>query len=43
MMYGSFSFSSNGQPTITKKDGSTFNIQRAGLSAGDKSGIDIMY
>ncbi|WP_046242395.1 M12 family metallopeptidase [Hymenobacter terrenus] len=43
MMYGSFSFSSNGQPTITKKDGSTFNIQRSGLSAGDKSGIDTMY
>ena len=43
MMYGSFSFSSNGQPTITKKDGSTFNIQRSGLSVGDKSGIDIMY
>ncbi|HEX8351249.1 MAG TPA: M12 family metallopeptidase [Hymenobacter sp.] len=43
MMYGSFSFSSNGQPTITKKDGSTFNIQRTGLSTGDKSGIDIMY
>ncbi len=43
MMYGSFSFSSNGQPTITKKDGSTFEIQRTGLSAGDKSGIDAMY
>ncbi len=43
MMYGSFSFSSNGQPTITKKDGTTFNIQRTGLSTGDKSGIDIMY
>ncbi|WP_083320773.1 M12 family metallopeptidase [Hymenobacter glacialis] len=43
MMYGSFSFSSNGQPTITKKDGSTFSIQRNGLSTGDLSGIDIMY
>ncbi|TGE23573.1 M12 family metallopeptidase [Hymenobacter metallicola] len=43
MMYGSFSFSSNGQPTITKKDGSTFNIQRNGLSAGDRAGIDVMY
>ncbi|WP_245328269.1 M12 family metallopeptidase [Hymenobacter aquaticus] len=43
MMYGSFSFSSNGQPTITKKDGSTFDIQRSGLSAGDRAGIDIMY
>lgn len=43
MMYGSFSFSSNGQPTITKKDGSTFDIQRNGLSTGDKAGIDAMY
>jgi hypothetical protein len=43
MMYGSFSFSSNGQPTITKKDGSTFDIQRTALSTGDKAGIDIMY
>ncbi|MCB2409751.1 M12 family metallopeptidase [Hymenobacter lucidus] len=43
MMYGSFSFSSNGQPTITKKDGSTFDIQRNGLSTGDRAGIDIMY
>ncbi|GAB3234468.1 Dot/Icm T4SS effector LegP [Hymenobacter seoulensis] len=43
MMYGSFSFSSNGQPTIVKKDGSTFNIQRTALSSGDKVGIDAMY
>ncbi|MBX0292341.1 M12 family metallopeptidase [Hymenobacter sp. HSC-4F20] len=43
MMYGSFSFSSNGQPTITKKDGSTFDIQRSALSTGDKAGIDAMY
>ncbi|MBC8083122.1 MAG: M12 family metallopeptidase [Hymenobacter sp.] len=43
MMYGSFSFSSNGQPTIVRKDGSTFSIQRRGLSEGDKSGIDAMY
>lgn len=43
MMYGSFSFSSNGQPTITKKDGSTFDIQRTALSTGDKAGIDAMY
>ncbi|MGB7843822.1 MAG: M12 family metallopeptidase [Salinimicrobium sp.] len=43
MMYGSYSFSSNGQPTIVKKDGSTFNIQRNGLSSGDKTGINNMY
>ena len=43
MMYGSNSFSSNGLPTIVKKDGSTYSIQRNGLSDGDKSGVDIMY
>lgn len=43
MMYGSYSFSSNGQPTIVKKNGSTFNIQRNGLSSGDKTGINNMY
>lgn len=43
MMYGSYSFSSNGQPTIVKKDGSTFSIQRNGLSSGDKIGINNMY
>ena len=43
MMYGSYSFSSNGKPTMTKKDGSTFNVQRTGLSAGDISGVNNMY
>ncbi len=43
MMYGSYSFSSNNQPTITKKDGSTYSIQRTGLSTGDRTGIDTMY
>src|SRR6056297_2258419 len=43
MMYGSYSFSSNGQPTIVKKDGSTFNIQRSSLSSGDKVGVNNMY
>lgn len=43
MMYGSYSFSSNGQPTIVKKDGSTFSIQRSGLSSGDKVGVNNMY
>ena len=35
MMYGSYSFSKNNQPTITKIDGSTFNVQRNALSAND--------
>jgi hypothetical protein len=43
MMYGSYSFSSNGQPTIVKKSGSTFSIQRSGLSSGDVTGINNMY
>ncbi|EAY28533.1 M12 family metallopeptidase [Microscilla marina] len=43
MMYSSFGFSNNGQPTITKKDGSTFDVQRNGLSSADVDGINQMY
>lgn len=43
MLYGSFFFSANGQPTIVKKDGSTYESNRNGLSAGDIAGINIMY
>jgi hypothetical protein len=43
MMYSPYSFSSNGQPTITKKDGSTYSAQRSGLSSGDVKGINSMY
>jgi len=43
MMYGSYSFSANGSPTMVKKDGSTFNVQRNSLSSGDKMGINSMY
>ncbi len=43
MLYGSYAFSANGQPTIVKKDGSTYNAQRNGLSSGDIAGIKIMY
>lgn len=43
MMYSSFGFSNNGQPTITKKDGSTFSVQRNGLSADDVVGLNQMY
>lgn len=43
MMYGSYSFSDNGSPTIVKKDGSTFRIQRYGLSSGDITGVNNMY
>ena len=43
MMYGSYSFSANGSPTMVKKDGSTFNVQRNGLSSGDITGVNNMY
>jgi len=43
MMYGPYSFSSNGQPTITKVDGSLYDVQRSGLSSGDVQGIESMY
>ncbi|MCM8570528.1 M12 family metallopeptidase [Gramella jeungdoensis] len=43
MMYSSYSFSATGSPTITRKDGSTFSVQRSKLSAGDVEGIGVMY
>lgn len=43
MLYSSYAFSKNGQPTITKKDGSTFSVQRSQLSNGDIEGIGQMY
>ncbi|MFD1096374.1 M12 family metallopeptidase [Salegentibacter chungangensis] len=43
MMYGPYSFSSNGQPTITRADGSLYQIQRSKLSNGDVAGINSMY
>jgi hypothetical protein len=43
MMYGSFFFSSNGRPTITRKDGSTFNVQRNALSANDLAVVNSVY
>ncbi|QHS59886.1 M12 family metallopeptidase [Chitinophaga agri] len=43
MLYGSNSFSKNGQPTITRLDGSTFTVQRTGLSIGDIETYNYMY
>ncbi|MVM29244.1 peptidase M12 [Spirosoma sp. HMF4905] len=43
MLYGSYDFSKNGQPTMTKKDGSTFVGQRNGLSATDVNTVLYMY
>ncbi|MBY0476774.1 MAG: M12 family metallopeptidase [Chitinophagaceae bacterium] len=43
MMYGSFFFSSNGLPTIVNRDGTTFNVQRVGLSNGDIDTYNYLY
>lgn len=43
MMYSPYDFSSNGQPTITKKDGSLYSIQRNGLSPTDVATVRAMY
>ena len=43
MMYPSYAFSKNGLPTITRLNGSTFNAQRSGLSAGDIRIVREMY
>ena len=42
MLYGSFAFSSNGEPTMTQLDGATFGAQRNGLSTGDIAGVTQM-
>lgn len=43
MLYHSWAFSANGQPTITRNDGSTFSSQRDVLSIGDLEGINYLY
>ncbi len=43
MMYGSYSFSSNGNPTITRLNGTTFNVQRTSLSTNDITAVTVMY
>ena len=43
MMYGPYSFSSNGKPTIVKANGSTYTVQRSALSSGDIQGANSMY
>ncbi len=43
MMYGPFAFSSNGQPTITLKNGSTYSVNRDVLSNKDIQGVAAMY
>lgn len=43
MMYSPYDFSKNGLPTITKKDGSLYTVQRTGLSALDRATVAYMY
>jgi hypothetical protein len=43
MLYDSWAFSRNGQPTITRLNGTTFTSNRAGLSIGDIETSDFMY
>ncbi|MDX1701588.1 MAG: M12 family metallopeptidase, partial [Melioribacteraceae bacterium] len=43
MLYSPYSFSSNGEPTITRKDGSLYGAQRSGLSSGDIQGVNSIY
>lgn len=43
MMYASNAFSSNGNPTITKLDGTTFTAQRSTLSVNDVATVAVMY
>lgn len=43
MLYGSFDFSRNGLPTITRTDGSIYTVQRDNLSGGDIDAINRMY
>ncbi len=43
MHYDAWAFSRNGAPTLTRRDGSTFNANRAGLSGWDEAGISALY
>ncbi len=43
MLYGSYFFSSNGLPTIVRRDGTTFDGQRNGLSQGDIDTYNYLY
>lgn len=43
MLYGSFAFSNNSDPVMTRLDGTTFNGQRFGLSGGDIETANYIY
>jgi hypothetical protein len=42
MLYDSFAFSANGEATLTRLDGTTWNANRTGLSTGDIAGVTRM-
>lgn len=43
MMYGSFTFSKNGRPTITDLNGNTYPQRQARISSGDIAGTNAVY
>ncbi len=43
MLYGSDYFSKNGQPTLVRKDGTTWTNTRTALSSNDKKTVEAMY
>ena len=43
MLYDSYSFTRNGQPTMIKRDSSTFSANRSGLSEGDILSLSALY
>lgn len=43
MHYGSFAFSKDGKPTIVKKNGETFTVNRKALSKKDIEGVATLY
>lgn len=43
MMYSSYAFSKNNEPTLVKINGSTFGVQRNSLSVDDVKGINVLY
>lgn len=42
MLYSSYAFSSDGAPTLLRKDGATYDVQRSGLSPGDLQGASVL-
>ncbi|MGB7393302.1 MAG: M12 family metallopeptidase [Pricia sp.] len=43
MMYGSYTFSKNGRPTITDRNGNVFPQRQARISSGDIAGTNAVY